>query len=191
MYMGKDVMIAAQAEKAHLLKEGGEILLSPELAALAFGISFQDLAGLQQAGDVLLIQPQEDGVLVSIQAEALPWERDLWFEMIGTLERGRTSVSQAKRAYEALYPCTQLLACEEPLEFRGFQMPTGLRQFPALMELFSLVREGQSIKEGDLDMLQEVLGILWRDLPPAMQEEMAGMEPEMVLASLKIAGSGT
>ncbi len=189
--MGKQAMIEAQAEKADLLQDGGEILLSPELTALAFGISLSEIKSLQQAGDVLLIEPQETGVLVSIQPETLPWRRDLWLEMLGTLEKGRSSVSEAKRAYDVLYPFTQILACEAPLTFEGFQMPKGLREFPALGELVSLVQIGQSTKEGDLGMLQSILRILWSDLTPGIQQEMAGMEPEMVLASLKIAGSGT
>ena len=100
--------LAQEAKKA-VVVESQTVRLSKQIAALAFGVSVVDFDRLKIAGKILVIEPKEDTVQVSLQPEIGTW-RDLWQEVLSSLEKGRSSVSKARKEYEERYQELQRLA---------------------------------------------------------------------------------
>ena len=95
--------LAQEAKKVAL--ENGEVVIGLSLASLAFGIPQDELSRIMfREGKCLVIEGMSTGDRVRISLSDSPPERqrDLWQEMIASLERGRSDVYLTKRAYTDL-----------------------------------------------------------------------------------------
>lgn len=98
----RTLITLAQKAKREVIEEGKTVTLSKEVAALGFGVSVSSLDRLRRTRKILVIEPREEWVEVSLQPEIGTW-RDLWQEVLESLERGRSSVSKARGEYEEKY----------------------------------------------------------------------------------------
>lgn len=72
-------------------------------AAFAFGISVERLEKLAEQSKSLVISPLGEGkVKIGLVETAVVWQRDLWKEMLNSLEKGRSEASSVRKAYFGL-----------------------------------------------------------------------------------------
>lgn len=102
--MGSRAELAqAQEAKQTLLVQGRPIIMEQTQAALAFGISRGNLQRMARLSRSLVITPLEgETVRIELKALADAEQKNLWEEMIKSLERGRSEVDLNKVAYMAL-----------------------------------------------------------------------------------------
>ncbi|PIU02210.1 hypothetical protein COT66_01355 [Candidatus Shapirobacteria bacterium CG09_land_8_20_14_0_10_49_15] len=99
----KERLAQVQETKRALFAKGGSLVMDVVDAALAFGISQQQLAKILEESKHLEITPLRNGsVQVSLVATASEGQRDLWQEMIGSLEKGRSKINGVKQTYKRL-----------------------------------------------------------------------------------------
>lgn len=95
----------SQAVKPRIfsLGEGDSLMVKTSLASVAFGISQEDFERLLGRERSLVISPQPDGLVrINLAPSTASQQRDLWREMIDSLNRGRSQASSIKQAYEDL-----------------------------------------------------------------------------------------
>jgi len=92
----------SQAVKPRIfsLGEGESLMVETSLASIAFGISQKDFKEMLERGRSLIISPEPDGLVrIGLAPSADDRQRDLWQEMIDSLNRGRSQASLAKSDY--------------------------------------------------------------------------------------------
>lgn len=108
MSVSAERMAKAQALKREVFcSGGGRVVMPVELAALAFGISAADFLKMSMRKESLIIQPRGKKVAISLESSIVDWRRDLWDEMLSTLERGRKQTHLIAETYGKVYTQAQ------------------------------------------------------------------------------------
>lgn len=85
------------------LGEGDSLIVKTSLASVAFGIPRTDFERMLEGGRSLVISPEPDGLVrINLAPSAVGRQRDLWQEMVDSLNRGRSRASSTRHAYEDL-----------------------------------------------------------------------------------------
>ena len=89
---------AQEAKKTVL--ESGEVEVDTSTASLAFGISKEKFHDILGVGKSLVVEPlSEERVKIYLSGSLSEEKKDLWQEMVDSLERGRSEIYLTKRSY--------------------------------------------------------------------------------------------
>ena len=186
MPSSKERMRTAQEFKQSAIS-GKNIVMPYELASLAFGITEKDLGNLFVMGECLVIKPLINTVELSLEDSALDWQKDLWQEMLSSLEKGRSQFNIP--TYEFLYLMTQMSVRSQRVPKKwveSIKLPPILKEMESFKLFWEDVQRGKSDLEGYDRYLQGLLCVYWSMLPQSIQEEHRNIAPELVMQSITI-----
>lgn len=160
------------------------IMLSPQEATLAFGISQQSFRDLEEWGGGFIIEPSGDGVrvrVISIEG----WRKGLWERVKA---RGQDKNRSPQKDYEFLYLLTQAVVREDGESLSERDIPKDLRENPDFTSFWGDLRARNANQEGNAKFLQNLLRLQWAKLGRGGRNSFSSrnMNPQDVLGSMGI-----
>lgn len=178
-----DILVAQSLKRQALgigeetCAEGSVVRMETKMAALAFGISAADFRNLGERGLFIILQPiaPDDQVVVSLQSSVVDWRRDLWDEMLQTLEKGRSEVGKLKDGYLFTFALAQRLLAGIYEGIDTLLPPPNLVQQPEFRSFWYNLKVGGSI-EGDPEFLQVLLYSYFGAMPGGTRQVLENKE---------------